>query len=154
MKRQFLPYYLSRAVLSLVLAAVVLGFTWKVAALAACFFAFFLVYLHSGWFEVDPSRPWFPLRRDERGREIQRKALIAAIVSGVIIFVLRTAIPFSASLPLAAGPLAMALGACVYFGPSSPLTLQPRDHPLIRALRQMAEGETPRWLDAAERRSP
>ena len=115
MKRQFIAYYLSRAALSLMLAVAALGFTWKAAALAACFFAFFLVYLHSGWFEVDPSQPWFPLRRDERGREIQRKALIAGLVSGVIIFVLLTAIPFNASLTLAAGPLAMALGACVYF---------------------------------------
>ena len=125
MKRQFIPYYLSRAVLSLVLAAAVLGFTWKAAALAACFFAFFLVYLHSGWFEVDPSRPWFPLRRDERGREIQRKALLAAIVSGVIIFVLLTAIPFNASLTLAAGPLAMALGACVYLATQFALFARP-----------------------------
>jgi len=125
MKRQFVPYYVSRAVLSLVLACVVLGFTWQAAALAACFFAFFLVYLHSGWFEVDPSRPWFPLRRDERGREIQRKALIAALVSGVIIFVLLTAIPLSTSLAPAAGPLAMALGACVYFGTQFALFARP-----------------------------
>ena len=125
MKRQFIPYYVSRAVLSLVLAVVVLGLTWQAAALAACFFAFFLVYLHSGWFEVDASRPWFPLRRDERGREIQRKALLAALVSGVIIFVLLTAIPFSASLTLAAGPLAMALGACVYFGTQFALFARP-----------------------------
>ena len=125
MKRQFIPYYLSRAALSLVLGVVVLGFSWKAAALAACFFGFFLVYLHSGWFEVDPSRPWFPLRRDERGREIQRKALIAALVSGVIIFVLLTAIPISASLTLAAGPLAVALGACVYFATQFALFARP-----------------------------
>jgi sterol desaturase/sphingolipid hydroxylase (fatty acid hydroxylase superfamily) len=125
MKRQFIPYYLSRAVLSLVFAVVVLGFTWKAAALAACFFAFFLVYLHSGWFEVDPSRAWFPLRRDERGREIQRKALLAAIVSGVIVFVLLTAIPFSASPTLAAGPLAMAVGGCIYFATQFVLFARP-----------------------------
>jgi sterol desaturase/sphingolipid hydroxylase (fatty acid hydroxylase superfamily) len=125
MKRQFIPYYVSRAVLSLVLAVAVLGFTWKAAALAACFFAFFIVYLHSGWFDVDPSRPWFPLRRDERGREIQRKALIAAIVSGVTIFVLLTVIPFSASLTLAAGPLAMALGGGIYFATQFALFARP-----------------------------
>jgi sterol desaturase/sphingolipid hydroxylase (fatty acid hydroxylase superfamily) len=125
MKRQFIPFYVSRAVLGLVLAVAVLGFTWKAAALAACFFAFFLVYLHSGWFEVDSSRPWFPLRRDERGREIQRKALIAAIVSGVTIFVLLTVIPFSASLTLAAGPLAMALGGGIYFATQFALFARP-----------------------------
>jgi sterol desaturase/sphingolipid hydroxylase (fatty acid hydroxylase superfamily) len=125
MKRQFIPFYVSRAVLGPVLAVAVLGFTWKAAALAACFFAFFLVYLHSGWFEVDSSRPWFPLRRDERGREIQRKALIAAIVSGVTIFVLLTVIPFSASLTLAAGPLAMALGGGIYFATQFALFARP-----------------------------
>jgi sterol desaturase/sphingolipid hydroxylase (fatty acid hydroxylase superfamily) len=116
MKRQFLPYYASRAVLSLIFAMLVLGFTWKAGVLAACFFALFLVYLHSGWFEVDPGRPWFPLRRDERGREIQRQALIAALVSGVVIFVLLTALPVIGPLPLPAGPLAVALSALVYFG--------------------------------------
>jgi len=125
MKRRFVPYYLSRAILSLVLATVVLGFTWKAAALAACFFGTFLVYLHSGWFEVDPSRPWFPLRRDERGREIQRKALIAAIVSGVIIFVVLAAIPFNASLTVSAGPLAVALAACIYFATQFALFARP-----------------------------
>lgn len=125
MKRQFIPYYLSRAVLSVVFAVVVLGFTWKAAALAACILGFFLVYLHSGWFEVDLSRPWFPLRRDERGREIQRKALIAALVSGVVLFVLLTAVPFSASLNVGAGPLAFALGTCVYFATQFALFARP-----------------------------
>ena len=125
MKRQFLPYYLSRAALSLLFSFLVLGFTWKAAALAACFFAFFLVYLHSGWFQVDASRPLSPLRRDERGREIQRKALIAAVVSGVAIFVILTAIPFGTPLPLAPGPLAFALSALVYFATQFALFARP-----------------------------
>jgi hypothetical protein len=116
MKRQFLPYYISRAVLSLALSAMVLGLTWNTLLLAAFFFALFVLYLHSGWFQVDASNPWFPLRRDERGREIQRKALIAALVSGVALFTILAAVPIGVSLESAAGPAAMALGACVYFG--------------------------------------
>jgi len=116
MKRQFLPYYVSRAALSLGLACLVLGFTWKALVLAVLFFAFFMLYLHSGWFQVDASNPWFPLRRDERGREVQRKALVAALVSGAALFMLFTALPFSVPPGLTAGPLAMVLGSCVYFG--------------------------------------
>src|SRR4030042_5308839 len=116
MKRQFLPYYVSRAVLSLALSALVLGLTWKALLLAAFFFALFVLYLHSGWFQVDAANPWFPLRRDERGREVQRKALIAALVSGAALFMLFTALPFSVPPGLSAGPLAMVLASCVYFG--------------------------------------
>ena len=47
-KRQFLPYYASRAALSLALACLVLGFTWKALAMAAFFFGLFVLYLHSG----------------------------------------------------------------------------------------------------------
>jgi hypothetical protein len=86
------------------------------AAAAAFFFALFVLYLHSGWFQVDASNPWFPLRRDERGREIQRKALIAALVSGVALFTILAAVPIDIPLDSTAGPAAMVLGACVYFG--------------------------------------
>ena len=50
------------------------------------------------------------------GREIQRKALIAALVSGVALFTILAAVPIGVSLESAAGSAAMALGACVYFG--------------------------------------
>jgi archaellum biogenesis protein FlaJ (TadC family) len=114
MNRQFIPYYISRAVLSLGFSLLVLGFTWKAALLAAFFFALFLVYLHSGWFPVDPSQPLFPLRRDDRGREIQRKALIAALLAGVALFLLLMAGPIAGGAPSAA-PLAIALAVIVYF---------------------------------------
>lgn len=115
MKREFIPYYVSRAALSLALAFLVFGFSWKALLLAALFLGFFILYLHSGWFQVDTAHPFWPLRRDDRGREVQRKALIAALVSGVALFVILAADPFGVSGQLAAGPLAMVLGACVYF---------------------------------------
>ena len=115
MNSKFMPYYISRMVLSMALAFLVLGFTWMALLLAAFFLALFVLYLHSGWFQVDPAHPFFPLRRDERGREIQRKALIAALVGGVVLFLILSADLFGIPGSAAAGPLAMVLGACVYF---------------------------------------
>jgi hypothetical protein len=114
MNRQFIPYYVSRAVLSLAFSLLVLGFTWKAALLAAIVFALFLAYLHSGWFPVDPTQPLFPLRRDDRGREIQRKALIAALLAGVALFLLLMAGPIAGGASSAAS-LAIALAVIVYF---------------------------------------
>jgi len=113
--RHFLPYYISRAALSLAFSLLVLGFTWKALLLGAFFFGLFLLYLHSGWFRVDPARPLFPIRRDERGRDVQRKALIAALVSGAALFFLLTVAPFSVALSSAAAPLAISLSVIVYF---------------------------------------
>jgi hypothetical protein len=115
MKTKFIPYYVSRVALSLAMAFLVFGLAWKALVLAAFFMGFFVLYLHSGWFQIDPARPFWPLQRDDRGREIQRKALIASAASGVGLFVILAADPFGVFGQLAAGPLAMVLGVCVYF---------------------------------------
>jgi len=115
MNRQFLPYYISRAVLSLGIPLLILGFTWKALVLAAVFFGLFLLYLHTGWFRIDPSQPLFPIRRDDRGREVQRKALIAALVSGVAFFLLFVAIRSGVPLSSAAAPLAVSVSVIIYF---------------------------------------
>lgn len=109
MKNEYLPYYLSRAVLSILFAVAVFGLSWTAAFSAVLFFALFIVYLHSGWFEVDLSNPYFPLRRDQRGREIQRVALIAAVTLALVgyLFVkylsgsLGLSMPANLALPLA-----------------------------------------------------
>jgi len=115
MNRQFLPYYISRAVFSLGISLLILGFTWKALVLAAVFFGLFLLYLHTGWFRIDPSQPLFPIRRDDRGREVQRKALIAALVSGVAFFLLFVAIRSGVPLSSAAAPLAVSVSVIIYF---------------------------------------
>ena len=84
MKRQYLLYYISRIMLSVILAIVIAGVNWKALLLTIIFFAFFLIFLHSGWFSVDPENKFLPLRRDARGQFIQRKALIASIVLGLV----------------------------------------------------------------------
>ena len=115
MKRSFLPYYLSRAALAVGFSILVFGVGTKALASAAFLFLGMLVYLHSGWFAVDPTRPLAPLRRDERAREIQRQALIAAILVGFLIHAGYRAMPDH--LPSAENPghLALGLAIATYF---------------------------------------
>ncbi len=114
MKKQFVPYYVSRALLSAAFAVLVFGLNPKALLLGAILFAGFLVYLHSGWFALDLANPLFPLRRDDRAREAQRKALIAAVIAGALVFLSASA--FTSSIPVAAPPLALSLAVLVYFG--------------------------------------
>ena len=115
MKKEFIPYYLSRAALSAIFAILVMDFTWKAVLFAIFLFGLFLLYLHSGWFQIDPSHPLTPLRRDERGRQIQRNALIAAITVGVVIYLIGSQASRLFGWPLVAGPLALSLAMLTYF---------------------------------------
>jgi len=115
MKREFIPYYLSRAAMSVILAILVMGFTWKAVLVAILLFGLFLLYLHSGWFQIDPNHPLIPLRRDERGRQIQRNALIAAITVGLLIYLIVSQASRLFGWSLVAGPLALSLAMITYF---------------------------------------
>jgi len=115
MKRQFLLYYLSRSLLSIVFAIFVVGFTWKAIIVAAIAFGFFLLYLHSGWFTIDAQNPLFPLRRDSRGKLIQRKALIIAIMAGLFTYFLLTFIPGPVSPTAFSGNIALVFAIIAYF---------------------------------------
>lgn len=115
MKKDYIPYYLSRAALSAVFSILVMGFNWKALLLAVIFFGLFLLYLHSGWFTIDLSHPIFPLRRDARGRQIQRQALITAVVVGLIAYIALAQATRYSSLASGAGNLALPLAVIVYF---------------------------------------
>lgn len=115
MRKEFIPFYLSRAVLSALVAIHIMGLTWKAAIFAIILFGLFLLYLHSGWFRVDPRHPLIPLRRDERARDIQRKALIAAVVVGILVYVLQPQAANFLKLSAAAGSLSLSLGVITYF---------------------------------------
>jgi hypothetical protein len=92
------------------ISLLVLGSSWRALILFAILFGLFLLYLHSGWFDVDPAQPLFPIRRDDRGREIQRKALITAIGTGAVLFLILTATPLAASAAL----IAIGVASLVY----------------------------------------
>ncbi len=115
MRKEFIPFYLSRAALSAIFAVLVLGLSWKAILLAIALFGGFLLYLHSGWFHVDPSHRLTPIRRDERARQIQRKALIAAVAMGLLIYGILTQASDLLDLSLVAGPLALSIGVITYF---------------------------------------
>jgi hypothetical protein len=115
MKKAFVPYYVSRALLSVLFSLVVFGLSWKALLAAVVFFALFLLYLHSGWFCVDPSRPLTPLRRDERAKEAQRKALIAAVVVGMLLYVCLPLVNTRLGLSILSGPISLSLGVLTYF---------------------------------------
>lgn len=84
MKKEFLPYYFSRAIISVLFAVVMFRFTWQALLAALFLYGMFLLYLHSGWFKIDLTYPLFPLRRDQRSELIQRKALVATLVVGIL----------------------------------------------------------------------
>jgi len=115
MKKEFYPYYISRAGLSIVFSLLVFGISWKAGVFAVVLLAGFLGYLHSGWFEVNLNKPLFPLRRDENGQQIQRKALIAAAAAGILIFILLPLFGASAGAAGASSNLALSVGVLTYF---------------------------------------
>jgi hypothetical protein len=114
MKKEFLPFYISRAILSATFAILVMGANWMAVLFATMLFGLFLLYLHSGWFQVDLRSPLTPLRRDGHGRDVQRRALIASIVAGMLVYLiypyLGSVIGFS--LP---GNIALSVGIITYF---------------------------------------
>lgn len=114
MKKEFLPYYISRAILSLVFALLVMGLNWKAMFFAVLLFGLFLLYLHSGWFSIDRRYPLTPLRRDYRGQEIQRKALIASVIVGILIYLIAPHLIGIVGFSLS-GNIALSVGIITYF---------------------------------------
>lgn len=112
MKKEFLPFYLSRAILGLVFGFLVMGISGKAILFGIAFFGFCLLYLHSGWFSVDLRYPLTPLRRDAHGQDVQRKALITAIVVGSIIYLASSLLSGLVYLP---ANTAFLSGIAVYF---------------------------------------
>ncbi len=130
MKKELMPYYLSRAVLSIafVLAFIYLGgATWMGVSLGIVSFAGFIWYAHNGRYLVDPSSPLTPLRRDARGKVIRDRAAVAGIsVGGVAFFLLflaRNLLGWSVNLD----SISLLVGVITYFVVSNFLYATPRD---------------------------
>jgi hypothetical protein len=115
MKKQFLPYYISRALLSIAFSIIIVGFDWKAIPLSLMVFAFFLFYLHSGWFQIDERNPFFPIRRDSHGQLVQRKALIIAIGIGMLMYFLLPFLPASLGLTSLSLNIVFAVAIIAYF---------------------------------------
>ncbi|RPJ23686.1 MAG: hypothetical protein EHM33_20165 [Chloroflexi bacterium] len=115
MKKEFLPYYISRFILSIVISILVWHFTWMAALLTFVFFGLFLLYLHSGWFSIDLSTPLYPLRLDSHGREVQRKALIFAVTLSLLLYTFAVPLSNFIGIPLISGHTARSVGIITYF---------------------------------------
>jgi len=115
MKKEFLPYYASRALLSMIFSILVVGLSWKAVLLAVLFFGGFLLYLHSGWFSIDLKYPLAPLRRDLHGQLVQRKALIIAVILSVSLYLISQVLSGYLGLALISGQVALSIGIIVYF---------------------------------------
>jgi hypothetical protein len=115
MKKEFFPYYISRALLSIVFSIVIMGLSWKAVLLAIVFFGGFLLYLHSGWFSIDLKNPFAPLRRDLHGQLVQRKALLISIVVSVSIYLVSIGLSNYLGRVVVSGPVALSIGVIVYF---------------------------------------
>jgi hypothetical protein len=115
MKREFLPYYISRAIISLLFSLLVFGFNWKALLLSVILFGLFLLYLHSGWFSVDLKNSLFPLRRDSLGLLIQRKALVLSIVAGLLTYISLSYLAGAFDLVLLSGNIVLGVAILTYF---------------------------------------
>ena len=114
MKKEFLPYYISRAILSLAFSLLVLGLNWYAILVAAILFGLFLLYLHSGWFKIDLEKPLTPLRRDSYGQSIQRKALTVAIAISLISYALVSVLSGYLNIGVIPGNVFLILGIVLY----------------------------------------
>jgi len=130
MRKELVPYYLSRAVLSVAfaLAFIFLGGTvWLGIALGVLSFAGFIWYAHSGRYLVDPATPLAPLRRDARGKVIRDRSVVAAVtVGGVAFFLLflaRSLLGWRVNLD----SIALLVGVITYFVVSNYLYAAPGD---------------------------
>ena len=116
MKQAFIPYYLSRSAISILFPLLVIGFKWSALPWMLLLFGGFLLYLHSGWFVVYFSRPLFPLRRDQHGLDIQRKALIAGVGSAILLRLISSVLIVQGVVDPFPGTVFFALGVVVYLG--------------------------------------
>ncbi|MBI5962230.1 MAG: hypothetical protein HY863_02045 [Chloroflexi bacterium] len=124
MKKEFLPYYISRLILSIVFPILVWGFTWIASLMAIVFFGLFLLYLHSGWFSIDLSTPLYPLRVDSHGKEVQRKALIFAVTFSLLLYTFAAPLSNFIGIPLISGHAALSVGIITYFLAQSSLFIK------------------------------
>ena len=115
MNKKYLPYYISRALLSAILAVLIVGFSWVTIIIALVFFGFFLLYIHSGWFKIEEENLLFPLRRDARAQDIQRKALILAVFVGLVTYFGLPLISSHFDLSMTIRNIALPSAVIVYF---------------------------------------
>ena len=82
--KDLMGYYVTRTAIAVVVAGatwMAMGSIWLAVAIGLAVMAGFIAYAHSGHFVVDPSRPFAPLRRDEREQAITYRAATYAFIA-------------------------------------------------------------------------
>ena len=122
MKRELVPYYVSRAALSALFGWVFSlggGRWWPGALMGVLTFAGFVWYAHSGRYLIDPSQPLTPLRRDARGEDIRNRAVVIAVVVGGVAYGALSLLGLAVALPPNVGAWALLGGVATYFAVSN-----------------------------------
>lgn len=126
MKRELIPYYLSRAVLSAVFGYLVSSGAGPVlgALLGGLVFCGFLWYAHSGRYLIDTRSPLFPLRRDARGNAIRDRAVVVAVGVAGVMYAALAILARLLAIPSSIAGLALVAGVVSYFAVSNWLFIQ------------------------------
>ncbi|KPK88550.1 MAG: hypothetical protein AMJ88_18840 [Anaerolineae bacterium SM23_ 63] len=117
MKRELIPYYVSRAILSVLLGLLISSGKgiWVGVLCGLVVYVGFLWYAHNGRYLIDTTNPLFPLRRDARGVVIRDRAIgLSVAVGGLAYLGLSLA---SNAFPIKAhvGSWALFAGVAAYF---------------------------------------
>ena len=119
MKRELLPYYISRAIVSIIPVVILLasGMPWWFGLLVyGLTFAAFLWYAHSGHYLIDTSTPLTPLRRDKRGESIRDRAVTFAVMVGGVSLGVLSLLSLVADIPFESlFSLALFVGMVAYY---------------------------------------
>lgn len=121
MKRELIPYYVSRAFLSALVGLLISSGNrlWMGVLLGLVVYIGFIWYAHSGRYLVDTTNPLFPLRRDVRGEAIRDRAIVISVVIGGLAYlglsIASQVFPMKANI----GSWAFALGVVAYFAISN-----------------------------------
>lgn len=114
-------YYVSRALLAAILAAlmVAFGLAWWAAALTGLLiFAAFVLLARRGRYVVEPEGGPTPMRRDEMGQEINRRAglngfVVLVLGTGGLLFYYGVVAHSGVPINLLAAALALGVGAYI-----------------------------------------
>jgi len=126
MKRDLIPYYVSRAFLSVLIGLLISSGKeiWLGVLLGLTVFIGFIWYAHSGRYLVDTTHPLFPLRRDARGMAIRDRAVVISVgIGGLAYFGLSIASQLFPIKPNI-GSWAFASGVVAYFAISNCLFIK------------------------------
>lgn len=117
MRRELIPYYVSRAFLSALLGLLISSGngTWMGVILGLAVYVGFIWYAHSGRYLVDTTNPLFPLRRDARGMAIRDRAVVISVGIGGVAYLGLSIASHLLSISAPIGSWAFALGVVAYF---------------------------------------